>query len=79
MNAIEERIANVLSTQLRLDRSVLGSDVTFESVDLDSLVLVEFALLLGDEFGIEIDDGDLTKEMTLRDTAELVTAKGAVL
>ncbi|MBV2156639.1 acyl carrier protein [Kitasatospora sp. SUK 42] len=79
MNAIEERIAEVLSAQFKVERAAIEPDVTFAALRFDSLVLIELGLILDTEFGVEIDDGELTNEMTISDAAELVAAKGASL
>lgn len=79
MNAIEERIATVLSTQFKIARDAIESDVTFGALSFDSLVLIELSLMLEDDLGIRIEDGELTDEMTIADAAELVSARGAVL
>ncbi len=77
MNAIEERIAAVLVNQLKVEHGVIDSEATFASLDVDSLIIVELALLLDGEFGIAIDDGELTNDMTVRDAARLIAAKRA--
>jgi acyl carrier protein len=72
MNAIEGRIAEVLANQLRLDSDVIDPEATFESLSIDSLVLVELSLLLSDEFGVDLDDGELTSDMRIGDAADLI-------
>ncbi|WP_431930467.1 acyl carrier protein [Micromonospora sp. RP3T] len=78
MKAIEDRIIDVLATQLKLAPDGIEPDMTFESLDIDSLVIVELGLLLDGVFDIAIDDGELTNEMTIRDAARLVETKQAV-
>ncbi|GHJ17472.1 MULTISPECIES: acyl carrier protein [unclassified Micromonospora] len=78
MKAIEDRIIDVLATQLKLVPDGIEPDMTFESLDIDSLVIVELGLLLDGVFDIAIDDGELTNEMTIRDAARLVETKQAV-
>ncbi|MFI6130786.1 acyl carrier protein [Micromonospora sp. NPDC051141] len=78
MKAIEDRIIDVLATQLKLVPDGIEADMTFESLDIDSLVIVELGLLLDGVFDIAIDDGELTNEMTIRDAARLVETKQAV-
>lgn len=78
MKPIEDRIIDVLATQLKLVPDGIEPDMTFESLDIDSLVIVELGLLLDGVFDIAIDDGELTNEMTIRDAARLVETKQAV-
>lgn len=50
-------------------------DATFESLDLDSLDLVELAQIVEDEFGVELD-GDAVKDVkTAGDVIDLVIAR----
>ena len=50
-------------------------DATFESLDLDSLDLVELAQIVEDEFGVELD-GDAVKDVrTAGDVIDLVVAR----
>ncbi|GAB3058451.1 acyl carrier protein [Micromonospora schwarzwaldensis] len=78
MKTIEDQIIEVLATQLKLVPDGIEPDMTFESLDIDSLVIVELGLLLDGAFDIAIDDGELTNEMTIRDAARLVETKQAV-
>jgi acyl carrier protein len=78
MNAIEERITTVLTEQFKIEREAIAAEVTFASLKFDSLVLIELGLILDKEFGIALEDGELTDAMTIREAADLVTAKGAV-
>lgn len=79
MNTIEEDIATILADQFKISREVIGTDVTFESLQFDSLVLIELGLVLGKEFSIVIEDGELTDDMTIGQLADLALAKGAVV
>ena len=50
-------------------------DATFESLDVDSLDLVELAQIVEDEFGVELD-GDSVKDVkTVGDVIDLVVAR----
>ena len=54
----------------------LSRGATFDSLDLDSLDLVELAQIVEDEFGVELD-GDAVKDVrTVGDVIELVVARG---
>jgi acyl carrier protein len=79
MNGIEERITTVLTEQFKIEREAIAAEVTFGSLKFDSLVLIELGLILDKEFDIALEDGELTDAMTIRDAADLVAAKGAVL
>ena len=52
-------------------------EATFESLDVDSLDLVELAQIVEDEFGVELD-GDSVKDVkTVGDVIDLVVAKAS--
>jgi acyl carrier protein len=52
-------------------------EATLESLDVDSLDLVELAQIVEDEFGVELD-GDAVKDVkTVGDVIDLVVARGA--
>ena len=75
MTVIEQRITDTLTNQLRVERTAIGPNVSFAALNIDSLVLVELALLLGDEFGVAIEDGELRTAMTIGAVADLIAAK----
>ena len=55
----------------------VSREATFESLDLDSLDLVELAQIVEEEFGVELD-GDAVKDVkTVGDVIDLVVARGA--
>lgn len=78
MNSIEERITKVLVDNFKVEHGNIGADMIFTELGFDSLVIVELALVLSDEFGIPLEDGELTDGMTIAEAAELLVAKGAV-
>ena len=52
-------------------------EATFESLDVDSLDLVELAQIVEDEFGVELD-GDSVKDVkTVGDVIDLVVARAS--
>lgn len=54
---------------------VIARESTFESLDLDSLDLVELAQIVEDEFGVELD-GDAVKDVRIAgDVIDLVVAR----
>jgi len=55
----------------------ISREATFESLDVDSLDLVELAQIVEDEFGVELD-GDSVKDVkTAGDVIDLVVAKAS--
>lgn len=55
----------------------INRDATFESLDVDSLDLVEIAQIVEDEFGVELVGDDVQNLKTVGDVIDLVVAKSA--
>ena len=77
MGSIEERITKILREDFKV-RGAITAGTTFADLGFDSLVIVELALVLDGEFGVALEDGELTDGMSITDAAELLVAKGAV-
>ncbi|MFE1293517.1 acyl carrier protein [Streptomyces sp. NPDC058731] len=72
-------LADVLIDILRTDYEVPDDtdvDTDFESLAFDSLVLVEFAVVLSRRFGVDVEDHELQEAGTIAATVELLRAKG---
>jgi acyl carrier protein len=78
MTAIEDRIIKIMVEDFKVRSETVGRERTFDELGFDSLVIVELALAIDNEFGVALDDGDLSEEMTVAEAAEVVLAKGAV-
>ncbi len=57
------------------DPDQITRDATFESLDVDSLDLVEIAQIVEDEFGVELGGDDVKDLKTVGDAIDLVVAK----
>ncbi|SFW70683.1 phosphopantetheine-binding protein [Amycolatopsis australiensis] len=79
MSTTEEQIRTLLVEKLRVKPEALASDVTFEDLSFDSLVLIELSLLLEKRFGVRLAEGELTGEHTIAGAAELVELKEAAV
>lgn len=75
---IEERIIKILLDDFKVVYESITSETLFAELGFDSLVLVELALVLDTEFGVALEDGELTDSMTIADAADLLIEKGAV-
>lgn len=76
MPALTEQLMSLLTTKVGVLADDLSPEATFDELDIDSLVLVEFALIIKKEYGVQLKDGELTPDITLAQTAELLAAKG---
>ena len=52
-------------------------DATFESLDIDSLDLVEVAQVIEEEFGVVLKGEDMEKLRTVGDAIDLVVARAS--
>jgi acyl carrier protein len=53
----------------------ISRDATLESLDVDSLDLVEVAQIVEDEFGVELDGDSMKDVKTVGDVVDLVVAR----
>lgn len=58
--------------------SHMGPDDSFADLDIDSLSLVEAAVILSNRFGVRVDEFELADAGTARVAAALVTEKLAL-
>ena len=61
--------------ELGNDRSDLSRDATLESLDVDSLDLVELAQIVEDTYGVELRGDDVKDVKTVGEVIDLVVAK----
>jgi acyl carrier protein len=55
----------------------ISREATFESLDVDSLDLVEIAQIVEDEFGVELVGDDVQNLKTVGDVVDMVVAKAS--
>jgi acyl carrier protein len=55
----------------------ISREATFESLDVDSLDLVEIAQIVEDEFGVELTGDDVQNLKTVGDVIDMVVAKAS--
>ena len=53
----------------------INPDATFESLDVDSLDLVELAQIVEDEYGVQLKGEDMEGVATVRQAVDLVISK----
>lgn len=61
--------------ELGTDRDDLTREATLESLDIDSLDLVELAQIVEDEYGVELKGDDVKDVKTVGEVIDLVVAK----
>ena len=61
--------------ELGTERDDLSREATLESLDVDSLDLVELAQIVEDEYGVELKGDDVKDVETVGEVIDLVVAK----
>jgi acyl carrier protein len=79
MDTLTAFVVDFLAEKLDIPAAEVVTDQPLEDLEIDSLVLVELAVILEDQFGIVVDDDELTSEQTLTDVVELLSGKGVTV
>ncbi|MGY6019974.1 acyl carrier protein [Streptomyces spinosirectus] len=64
-----DHIRATLISIFRIPEDQLSPDVTLEQLDLDSLALAEFVLVLEERLGVQAEGGRATRTTTLAEVA----------
>ncbi|MEU9557473.1 acyl carrier protein [Streptomyces fumanus] len=65
-------LASVLRDKFEVPPEAIVPTATFEQLDLDSLAVVELFVVLTEELGIEVQDGEADPDLTLAGVADLI-------
>jgi len=71
---IESRVFAALE-EFGAEPDQINPDATFESLDIDSLDLVELAQIVEDEYGVQLKGDDMEGVKTVRQAVDLVMSK----
>jgi acyl carrier protein len=71
---IETRVVAALE-EFGADPAAISLDAAFETLDVDSLDLVELAQIVREEYGVEITGEDMPKLKTVGDAVTLVAER----
>ncbi len=72
---IEKKVTEIICEQLSVEESEVARDASFvETLNADSLDIVELIMALEEEFGIEIPDEEAEKIRSVGDAVDYVTA-----
>lgn len=75
MSTVFDKIKAIVVEQLGVDEDEVTMETTFESLNADSLDVVELVMALEEEFGLEIPDEDAEKLVTVKAAVDYVTQK----
>jgi acyl carrier protein len=59
------------------ERDQISREATFDSLDVDSLDLVEVSQIVEDEFGVELEGDDIKDLKTVGEVVDLVVARSS--
>jgi acyl carrier protein len=76
MTLLADVISDLLVGKLEVEPEILSPTAEFEAMELDSLTLVQLAILLEKRFGIEIEEYEIAAARTIENTAALLHEKG---
>ncbi|WP_353511579.1 acyl carrier protein [Tissierella praeacuta] len=69
-----KKIKTIIATQFNIDEDEITKDTSFkDTLNADSLDLVELIMALEDEFGLEMEDEDMDSIKTVGDAVEYIT------
>jgi len=71
----EERIKEILVDQLKVDEGILSRDLSFDSLAIDSLELLELIVAIEEEFDISLDDQEMRRLETLGEMCDFILEK----
>jgi acyl carrier protein len=74
MKELHERVVEILADMAGVSVDEVDPQDSFESLDLDSLDLVEMTLIIEDELGVEVDRDDFTGVTTIQDALDRLEA-----
>ncbi|MFJ1748149.1 acyl carrier protein [Streptomyces sp. NPDC088116] len=75
MSSVSDQVAELLVARFGVGADEVRIDTSMRDLDLDSLTLVEFALVAQQEFGVDVGEDEVGLENTVREIAELIDGK----
>jgi acyl carrier protein len=72
--SIQTRVVDAL-VEFGAERDAIAPDATFESLDVDSLDLVELAQIVEDEYGVEMRETELADIKTVGQAIDFVAER----
>lgn len=76
MDTVYYKLVAMIANGFGVPEDQITPETTFEDLEFDSLALVELAVSVKEEFGVEIEEGTVTAQDTLARVAELIDITG---
>lgn len=74
MDRVYDHLVTLLSDKFEVDPDRITPDATLDTLELDSLAVVELYVTLQEQWQIPLDDSAASGELTVADVARAVTA-----
>jgi acyl carrier protein len=79
VNPLFDKLSTLLVNKFGRHPDELTPEVTLADLELESLAIVEFAVTASTEFGVTLNEDELSDDQTLGQVVELLGRKGAHL
>ncbi|MGX4691116.1 acyl carrier protein [Streptomyces sp. JNUCC 63] len=76
MSAIQEKLTDLLVTQLGVPAGKIEPEISYKDLALDSLALIELTMIINRELGTDLGDDLLQGETTITETVEIIESRG---
>ena len=76
MDNIADVITEMMIEKLEIPAQNISLTAEYESMELDSLSLVQLAVLLEKRYGVSVEDWEIAAEKTIENTVRLLHDKG---
>lgn len=68
-----EKVKELVAVQFNVDEEEIGLETSFkDTLNADSLDLVELVMALEDEFGMDVEDDEVEEILTIGDAVEYI-------
>jgi acyl carrier protein len=75
-SAVTERITEIMAEKFSVPPSGIDITAGFSTMKLDSLDLVELAVILSDQYGVALEDDEIAEAGSIENTVALLRDKG---
>ncbi|HWH01657.1 MAG TPA: phosphopantetheine-binding protein [Pilimelia sp.] len=74
-----EQLKQIMATKFQIDAAEITPDSTLKGLELDSLDVVELAMVVEKELGARISDDELAEAQQLDRIVELISSRSATV
>ncbi|WP_346538214.1 acyl carrier protein [Micromonospora sp. DPT] len=75
MNAVQDALNAILVEKMGIPAEELTPGATFEELDLDSLALIELSVSIQKQFGVLVEETELSPERRLGEVVEIIDTR----